>query len=257
MKITWLGTASLRIETEGERILFDPFVQLAGGANPNTLEDFLGDPTIFVTHNHPDHAFFVPLLLDEEEATVFATKSTAEFIGELAESTETVAVLQPGMEIPVGDASVSVYQGKHIKFDAKTILSTLNPARLARHPKNAAFLAYSIRKMKENGETVAYEVHAEGKTVMILGSMGLDGETEYPTGADLLVLPYQGSSKLVDLADEIIGKLQPKRVMLSHFDDAYPPVSRNVDTRPLKQMMEEKYPEIPVCKPSYGKSIEI
>lgn len=40
MKITWLGTASVRIETEGERILFDPFVQLAGGENPNCIDDF-------------------------------------------------------------------------------------------------------------------------------------------------------------------------------------------------------------------------
>ena len=43
MKITWIGTAAIRIEAAGERLLFDPFVQLAGGENPNCLEDFTGD----------------------------------------------------------------------------------------------------------------------------------------------------------------------------------------------------------------------
>ena len=55
MKITWLGTASVRIETEGERILFDPFVQLAGGENPNCIDDFWQDRTLFITHGHLDH----------------------------------------------------------------------------------------------------------------------------------------------------------------------------------------------------------
>jgi len=40
MKITWFGTASILLESEGEKLLFDPFVQLAGGSNPNSLEDF-------------------------------------------------------------------------------------------------------------------------------------------------------------------------------------------------------------------------
>ena len=41
MKITWYGTASILLESEGERLLFDPFVELAGASNPNSLEDFV------------------------------------------------------------------------------------------------------------------------------------------------------------------------------------------------------------------------
>jgi len=40
VKITWLGTAAIRLEADGETVLFDPFVQLIGGENPNCLDDF-------------------------------------------------------------------------------------------------------------------------------------------------------------------------------------------------------------------------
>lgn len=40
VKITWLGTAAIRLEADSETVLFDPFVQLVGGENPNCLDDF-------------------------------------------------------------------------------------------------------------------------------------------------------------------------------------------------------------------------
>ena len=52
MKITWYGTASILLESEGERLLFDPFVELAGASNPNSLEDFVQETDICITHGH-------------------------------------------------------------------------------------------------------------------------------------------------------------------------------------------------------------
>ena len=62
--ITWFGTASILIEACGQKLLFDPFVELNGGSNPNTLEDFEGVSDICVTHGHLDHLFFVPELVE-------------------------------------------------------------------------------------------------------------------------------------------------------------------------------------------------
>jgi len=81
----------------------------------------------------------------------------------------------------------------------------------------------------ENGETVAFQVSAHDKNILVLGSLGLDGDTGY--GApDVLVLPYQGRSDIKDAAMKAIARIKPKMVFLDHFDNAFPPISRNVGT---------------------------
>ena len=87
--------------------------------------------------------------------------------------------------------------------------------------------------------------------------MGLDPDTLYPEDIDLLVLPYQGTSLPVSTALSILERLHPRAVLLDHFDDAFPPITRTVDTRPLKKALEKKYPNIKVVKPIAGKPIEI
>ena len=74
------------------------------------------------------------------------------------------------------------------------------------------FLFWANRAFQEKGETVAYHIRAEGKEILLFGSLNLD---------------------------------------------AFPPLSRKVDTRPLKKMMDEKYPQIPVVNPVYGKKVKI
>ena len=93
MKITWLGTAAIRLEADGETVLFDPFVQLVGGENPNCLDDFLQDQTICVTHGHLDHLMEVPEFLDPEsdaEATVYCGEVAAETLSDMVENTSNV-----------------------------------------------------------------------------------------------------------------------------------------------------------------------
>ena len=45
------------------------------------------------------------------------------------------------------------------------------------------------------------------------------------------------------------------RILLDHFDDAFPPVSEHVDTRRFKKLMDEEYPQIKVVKPTAGKTV--
>ena len=88
-----------------------------------------------------------------------------------------------------------------------------------------------------------------------LSRVGLQEDQEYPQGADLLILPFQGSEFLEAVALEVVERLQPKRILLDHFDDAFPPVSEHVDTRRFKKLMDEEYPQIKVVKPTAGKTV--
>ncbi len=257
MKITWLGTASLLLEADGERILFDPFLELRGGEHPGALEDFLREDTIFITHGHFDHLYFVPQILEEGDATVFCTAAPARTLEKYTEGPQNVVELRIGQRVSIGRVQLEALQGRHIDFDKRLVKYILNPRRLLRSWRNLPFLFWANHAFQERGETVTFHIKAEGKEILLFGSLNLNPDTVYPRDVDLLILPYQGSCQLEREAERFIEQLHPKRILLTHFDNAFPPLSRSVDTRPLRRMMKERYPEIQVVKPTYGKPITL
>ena len=260
IKVTWLGTASIRIEAAGEKILFDPFVQLIGGENPNCFADFEKDELIFITHGHLDHLMEIPEFLDPEEeaeATVYCGSAAAETLSELAEDTDNVVVVRPGDAVRIGGVTVRVLEGKHAVPGPGMTLATLCSPRNLRYMRNALALMWLNRRFPEKGQTYLYELCAEGRTVLVMGSLGLQDHVDYPTGADLLILPYQGCPNLEEEAWKVIERLKPARVMLDHFDDAFPPVSRSVDTRGLHRLLRERAPKLAVIRPTAGKTVTL
>ena len=255
MRITWKGTASFAIETAREKLLIDPFLSLRGGTNPASLEDFLDYDTILITHGHFDHLYFVPELIDEADATVFCTQLPASTLERYTENTGNIAVIKPGMELTFSDITVRVLRGKHIEFDRRYIPATLSPHRVLRYLPNMPFLFWANRTFQEGGQIVAFEICAEEKQILLLGSLNLLPEENYPHRPDLLILPYQGNNDLVAHADHILDRIRPKNILLSHFDNAFPPESRDVDLRPLKKLLTQKYPHIHCVKPTAGKAI--
>lgn len=256
MRITWKGNAYILIETRQERLCVDPFLELRGGMHSGEPVDF-PDETILITHGHFDHLYFVPEMLDESDVTVFCTKTPAQTLEKYTENADSIVCIRPGMSLPLKDAVVRVYQGRHIDFKLSHLTDTIRPIRVLKNIGNVPFLLWANHAFPENGETVAYGIEAEGKRVLLLGSLALDAKEDYPAGADLLILPYQGNHDLAAQADMILERLKPQRIMLSHFDDAFPPMSRNVPLGGLKKLIQTKYPEIKVIKPTFGKPVEL
>ena len=82
--------------------------------------------------------------------------------------------------------------------------------------------------------------------------MNLRDEVMYPTGADVLVLPYAGWVDNLPPAVRVIERLQPKRVLLDHWDDTFPPLSSSVDTAPLMR----RYPDL-VTALTHGEPVRV
>ena len=122
---------------------------------------------------------------------------------------------------------------------------------------NVPWMAYQNRVCKEAKETVAYLIKAEGKTILLLGSLGLDEATIYPMDVDLLILPFQGASDLITPSLEIIEMIKPKRIMLDHFDNTFPPISKKISLIEFKKWMDIDHPEIKVVKPKYKKTVHL
>ena len=109
--------------------------------------------------------------------------------------------------------------------------------RLCRHPLRAARLLLYVAEYPEKGETLFYEVTAGGRRIQVMGSLGLCPEVDYPTGADALILPYQGRSDLVTCGWDLVQRLKPKAVYLDHYDDSFPPLTAAIDTKPFCDLL--------------------
>lgn len=187
----------------------------------------------------------------------FATRAVMNTLEGWVEDTGCLVEVEPGYSWRQGNMRITVLKGKHTSFCAKTVFRKLLNPRLLRYFRNALFLAWAHPRFPEKGETAAYQIEAEGKRILLLGSMELDPDTVYPENADLLILPYQGKENMAEAAMEIVERLKPARILLDHFDDAFPPVSEEVDTRPFKKAMDERHPEIKVVKPKAGKPVTL
>ena len=252
LRVIWHGTAAVELVSQSGRILFDPFVPLKGSPVPVKLADFDGFPHIFVTHGHLDHILSIPdISARNPEAKIYCTQTPFRTLRTKGVPEQALRLLNFGGELEAGGFRIRVLHGKHAVLP-KASLKRLGYALRSPARGNLPQLLRENRACPENGETVLYFVEAEGKTVCLMGSMNLRGEVEYPTGADLLILPYNGWDDCFPPAVRIIERLAPKRVALDHFDDTFPPLTMPPDLTPIL----EKYGDR-VFALELGKSVEV
>lgn len=70
---------------------------------------------------------------------------------------------------------------------------------------------------------------------MLFGSAGIDENVELPKDIDVLIWPFQGRTGMTKYSLPIIEKINPKTVILNHFDDAFPPITGTVKTERLSR----------------------
>lgn len=234
MDLIWLGTASVELVCEQGKLLFDPFVPLKGSSVRVGIEEYDDFSHIFLTHCHLDHVVDLPRIAKRNPGVVIhCTKTPYEALRRRGVPENNLSLLRYGDEEEVNGFSVRVFHGKHAvlpKVDAKRVASWLkSPAR-----GNMPRIIRDFFAWRENDETVGYQIEAEGKSVFLMGSMNLRDEITYPTGADVLVLPYNGWEENLAPAVRFIERLRPKRVLLDHYDDTFPPLSTPaVDVSPV------------------------
>ena len=234
MELIWHGTASIEARCGEGRILFDPFVPFRGSAVKTLIGDFDGFSQLFVTHCHFDHVRDLPELVKRNPGVlIHCTRAAYEQLhkkGGIPE--QNLSLLCFGDEISVNGFTIRLWHGKHAvlpKADAARIKAWFkSPAR-----GNIPLMLREFFRWDEKDECVYYEISAEGKTVALMGSMNLRDEADYPTGADLLILPYNGWPDNLPPAKRIIERLKPKAVVLDHWDDTFPPLTTPVDLEPV------------------------
>ena len=231
--LIWHGTASIEAICDGGRILFDPFVPLKGSPVDVRAEEFDGFSHIFVTHGHLDHTASLPGIVKRNPAvTICCTRAVCRTLRRKGVPAKNLSLLRYGETRRVNGFTVRVYHAKHAvlpKLDRKRLDSWLrSPAR-----GNIPYILWAHMLCPEKGESVLYQFEADGKTVALLGSLNLRDDVGYPVGADVLVLPYNGWDDNLPPAVKTIQRLKPKRVLLDHYDDTFPPLTSTMDVSPL------------------------
>lgn len=243
-------------------IAFDPFFGMPMGCftgkDPVALpkDDFSGVTDVFVTHGHVDHIYYLPELCGASDFRIHCTQAPRKTLVRRGVPPERIVPASAGGTDSVSPFTVTAYRGRHCRFDLPIILKTVFRRSFFRHLAHAVRFLLEMLRFPEKGEILMYEVSCGGKRIQVLGSLGLDEDTDYPTGADVLILPFQGRSDLEKYALGIVRRLKPRAVLLDHYDDAFPPVSDEIPTEDFIKILGAQE-HIPCRAMVKGKDIHV
>jgi len=246
MDIKWYGTASIEYSTDTGRLLFDPFLPLPGSVHQVDISEYDGFSDILVTHGHFDHIVNIPEIVKRNPDTrVHCTRTPYATLRKKGVPESNLSLISYGDRLQIKGFTVSVYHAKHAVLP-KASLRKIAAVLKAGNTGNLPFFAREGRKCVENDETVVFLIEADGKRVLHMGTMNLREDTEYPTGCDLLMLPYNGWEDNFPPAERIISRLKPQKVILHHFDNTFPPLTSD----PVLEPVQKRFGDL-ICVPDY------
>ena len=256
IELTWYGTATIMLNIDGEKILFDPFFRRNKKLEQPNIKELCKADYIFNTHSHFDHLCDVPMILNKSKAKLYGSRPAYLRLKKQGVDVEKKAVILKHYETRhTKNATIKVYPSKHIKNNVGIVLLTALKILFTFQIHKAIKLLSMHHKFLMGGEIMAFEIKADNKKILIFGSAGIDKSAKLPNDVDVLVWPFQGRTNMSIYSLPIIEKLNPKVVILDHFDNAFPPVTGNVKTEKFVEIMKKKNPKIKIIVPTYKEKI--
>ncbi len=234
MQITWYGTAALVLEDKLIGISIDPYLgypyKIDQEERQKMIRDFTQRDSWLITHGHFDHIQDIPQMIKGKTIQVYCTKTPKQTLLKRKVQPEQLKEIVVDESFQIGNWTIKAIQGRHCHFDLPLILRTGCRFEFFMHPLRLGKLLKNLMSYPENREILFYEIQAPECRIQILGSLGLQEKEVYPTDADILIMAFQGRSDLDETAMKIVRRLKPRQILLDHYDDAFPPVSSQIDT---------------------------
>ncbi len=253
MQLRWLSTAGFELCSGNTSVLIDPYLTRNPKADPiQKLDpaDFSHVQAIFITHGHFDHTFDVPAIVKASGATVYASPTVCQSLVLKGVPWNRMGPLWPWKRAAIGPFHFGAVPACHVTFDPHLVLSTLWNCR-----HDLPGLAQFGQHHYPTGGVYGWLIEVEGKKLFHLGSACmLWGVGD---GIDVFMVPVQGRTDICDVAAELVKRVNPGLVIPHHFDDFYPPLSRNVDLSPFEAEIKRLGVQAPVQTPTFNQLIEI
>jgi L-ascorbate metabolism protein UlaG (beta-lactamase superfamily) len=229
LELEWLGVAGYRITYEGQSIYIDPYVSRAPlsavlRARPALAEraaldrwlapvgDTLG---VLVGHTHFDHAVDIPALCAARRCSAYGSSSLVNLMRLYGLAGQAVKV-EPHRAFQLGPFTITFVPSAH----SKLLLGYKVPSDGELTCDHLDALSPTAYKC---GHIWGIHVQVAGATFYHQGSANLLDEEVRHRGVDVFLAGIAGRRFTRDYWPRILGRLQPRVVVASHFDDFFRP----------------------------------
>ena len=108
ISLIWFGTNSIKIISNKESILFDPFIRFDKRNDKSFINNFKNIKNIFITHGHMDHSMDLSTIYKNENVKIHCTKSPYNRLKNEI-SINNLNLIKPGDVFNLDDIKIKVY----------------------------------------------------------------------------------------------------------------------------------------------------
>ncbi len=237
LELTWLGTAGVALELDGQRLLVDPYFSRPGPGRtiarpliPDEQAIRRHAPTginyIICSHSHHDHILDVPTLARRDGAHVVGSRSSCNYCRGAGVPEAQITEVKPPESMQLGPFGVTLLPSRHsdppigIPKARGRIPSGVKPPMGGMGFRNDQTVALKVEVKLARG--------SEPLSLMYLGSASFLPETLMGQRCDLLVVAMVGHHRTPGFTARVLANLRPRVVIPIHFDNFLLPLERGL-----------------------------
>ena len=251
MKISfrWLGVAGLELSLNNHVMVIDPYFTrfplrkaFLGRVEPDRsliAEKIKQCDFVLITHAHPDHLMDAPDVVRNTGAMIIGSPNACRLLNVCGVPGDRIREVKAGDKLALAEFQVKVYLSQHVKIPGylpgklRDVLKPPLRARDYRMDKDFSFLlsVENLRLLTDPGE-----------------------RPESAVAADVLFLfPRRDDA----YCRTLLSRVQPKLVILTHWDDFFRPLSKPLQPHIQIQGLARTFPPLQRVNPGkFGRMIE-